>query len=302
MDFVKLSYFHSAATYSNFSMAAQECHIAQTAMSRHIADIEKEIGVELFKRFPKKVILTPAGELFFHETKEILRKYNEIVTATQDTASGSIDRLNIAFGFYERSLLFEYVLPFVEKYPRISVTIQQYPYDLLIQELKKGNCDVGFCPPNWAATLENTRSVALRTSTNHIALSKTHPLTKYSELSAEQLEGQVIILPKYNEPLDDFKRLCDHYGIKPKKTVHVNTLGAMISMIETNIGVSIVPSYIIEDYSYIEFRPFNYTLLRDKRHVALCLEPVVRSVTSLFLDEIAEKIESESRLHLNINE
>ena len=276
MDLIKLSYFHSAAAFSNFTKAAQSCHIAQTAMSRHIADIENEIGVELFKRLPKKVVLTPAGELFYSETKEILKKYNDVVSTVQDTAYGWDDRLNIAFGFFERSLLTEYIAPFVQKYPRISITIQQHPYDILMQELQKRNCDVVFCPPNWATIREKYTAVALRPSINHIVLSELHPLTVYSELDAEHIDGQVMIVPANDKPLEAFKRLSDHFNFKPKKLIAANTLEAMISMVETNIGIALVPSYIITNNPSIRFLPFKHTLLDDKRHVALSLKPTFK--------------------------
>ena len=278
MDFVKLSYFIKAATYSNFSMAAQECHIAQTAMSRHIADIEKELGVELFKRMPKKVVLTPAGELFFKEIKELMKKYNDIVIATRNAAAGHEGSLTIAFGFYERSLLVEYVTPFIEKYPKISISIQQHPYGKLMQELKRGNCDIAFAPPNWAATLENTRTVALRTNRNCIVMSKNNPLTKKEEVFPEDVDNCVFIQPGYESPLLEFERLCRGCGITPQKLVYVDTLDEMFSVVEMNVGIALAPSYIVGDYNNVEFRPFNYSELKDKRHVAMCLDPVLSYV------------------------
>ena len=287
MDLDKLSYFHYAATYSNFSMAAKECHIAQTAMSRHIADIEKEIGVELFKRMPKKVFLTPAGEFFFRETREIIKRYNEVLSSVKDIAVGCDDTLKIAFGFYERSLLPEYILPFVEKYPRISITTQQYTYDILIQELEKGNCDVAFCPPNWTLIHNNIRSVALHPSSNYFALSNLHPFAQCTELSTQQIDGQTVIVPASDRPLKAFELLCNHFKIKPNKVITANTFEAMISMIETNIGIALVPSYVIDNYKGITFLPFNYTLMDDKRHAAICLKPALKPAVTLFLDEVA---------------
>lgn len=295
MDLIKLSYFIKAAEYSNFSIAAQECRIAQTAMSRHIAGMEKELGVELFKRFPKKVVLSPAGEVFSCEAKEIVKKYNDAVSRLRDIASGCDDRLNIGFGFFERSLLSEYIRSFAKTNQGISISISQHPYDRLMQELKVGNCDVIFCPPNWAGKLENTRSIALRPNLNCIALSKTHPLAEFVSLSPQLISGETIIIPEYDAPFDGFRRMCESCGIKPKKVITVNTLEAMISTIETNVGVALVPSYIMEDYKNIEFRPFTSAILNDKRHVALCLKPPLKHATTLLMDEIAHIIETESR-------
>ena len=72
MNIEKLTYYIRAAEYSNFSVAATDCHIAQSAMSRTIAEIEKELDIKLFTRFPKKVVLTPAGESFLRDAKKII--------------------------------------------------------------------------------------------------------------------------------------------------------------------------------------------------------------------------------------
>lgn len=295
MNFLKLAYFVKAATYSNLSMAAQECHIAQTAMSRHIADIENEIGIKLFIRYPKKVVLTPAGEVFRQEIEKILKMYGEAVAKTREVDSGSEGRLNLAFGFFERTLMIEYVMHFLETHPRISVSIQQYPYDRLLHELMVGNVDVAFCPPNWAMKLENIRTVELRSNVNCLALGKNNPLAKCKEIGAAELDGQTFILPGYESPFSAFSNLCNLCGFTPKNVVTVNTLEAMISAVETNVGIAFVPSYIVDDYKNVEFRPFNYSMFANKNHVAVCLEPIEKPAAELLLMEIAEQVRKEKK-------
>ena len=293
MDLSKLSYFHSAALYSNFTKAAKACHIAQTAMSRHIADIEKELGVELFQRVQRKVTLTPAGELFFQETKDLMKKYNEIVHSVQNVASGYDENLIIAFGFYDRPLLLEYTSYFQEKHPNISITIQQYPHDVLIHELVSGKCDVIFCPPLWASALNNVRAVRLRPCTNHIAFNKAHPFAQCEKLTPEHIDGQTIITPASDKFVEALELLCAHLKIKPKKLVAANTLEAMISMVELNVGIALVPSFVSENYWNIRFLPFDYTLRSDKRHAAICLKPAPKHSATLFLAELALHTEME---------
>ncbi len=64
MEIRKLSYFISVVKHKNFTKAAQEHHMVQTAMSRQIASIEEELGVVLLKRNNRTVLLTSAGEVF----------------------------------------------------------------------------------------------------------------------------------------------------------------------------------------------------------------------------------------------
>lgn len=64
MDIRGLKYFISAAECLNFTRAAKECFITQTAMSQHIANMEKELGFQLFRRNNRNVELTTAGRDF----------------------------------------------------------------------------------------------------------------------------------------------------------------------------------------------------------------------------------------------
>ena len=63
MKIEKLYYFLSVARHLNFTRAAQECHIAQPAISEQISSLEKELGVQLFERGARSIRLTAAGRI-----------------------------------------------------------------------------------------------------------------------------------------------------------------------------------------------------------------------------------------------
>ncbi|HVI39848.1 MAG TPA: LysR family transcriptional regulator [Anaerovoracaceae bacterium] len=65
MDIRSLKYFISAAQNLNFTKAASECFITQTAMSLSIAKLEEELNFKLFYRCNHRVKLTDSGEVFF---------------------------------------------------------------------------------------------------------------------------------------------------------------------------------------------------------------------------------------------
>ena len=69
MDIRGIKYFISAAECLNFTRAARECFITQTAMSQHIANMEKELGFQLFRRNNRNVELTPAGRDFYEQKR-----------------------------------------------------------------------------------------------------------------------------------------------------------------------------------------------------------------------------------------
>ena len=65
MDIKLLKTFVTVANHSSFTDAAKELYIAQSAVSKHITQLEKELGVQLFLRDTRMVRLTAAGEAFY---------------------------------------------------------------------------------------------------------------------------------------------------------------------------------------------------------------------------------------------
>src|SRR5581483_929745 len=77
MEFHQLTYFLAAAQTQNFRKAAELCLVAQSALSRQIAALEAELGVELFRRNKKRVMLTPEGEEFASYVRSALEQLQQ---------------------------------------------------------------------------------------------------------------------------------------------------------------------------------------------------------------------------------
>ena len=89
MKIEKLYYFLSVAKHLNFTRAAQECHIAQPAISEQISSLERELGVQLFERGARSIRLTAAGEVFYQNISRFVQNYEqslrEVRTSLQET-------------------------------------------------------------------------------------------------------------------------------------------------------------------------------------------------------------------------
>ena len=76
----QLKYFVAAAEHRSFTKAAEQMYISQPTLSRHIADLENTLNVELFERTTRKVSLTAAGVLFLNEAKQIIKRYDALMS------------------------------------------------------------------------------------------------------------------------------------------------------------------------------------------------------------------------------
>ena len=74
----QIKYFHSVVKNDNFSLAAEECNISQSAISQQIKSLEEKLGFLLFERRNRKCILTPAGEQFYKKSLILIADYERI--------------------------------------------------------------------------------------------------------------------------------------------------------------------------------------------------------------------------------
>lgn len=79
MQMNKLIYFISVADNLNFTKAAKECYLAQSAISQQINSLEQELGFQLFTRTSKNVELTEAGKVFYDGVKNVVKEYKNTV-------------------------------------------------------------------------------------------------------------------------------------------------------------------------------------------------------------------------------
>jgi len=291
MTFRKLMYFHSVAKYLNFSKAAEECHIAQTAISRAIADLEADLGFQLFYRNHHMVELTPAGKYFLEQTKEVVRIYGSAQQVSSEIAAGWEDSLTIGFGGYEAGFLKEYVPPFLKDHPTCSVVFLEFPYQVIVQNLLEKTCDVIFTPSIRLKHTSNIRKVDISNARYTITVSKDNPLSKLKKVTPEMLCGKSFICPsdrnQNRKTIDAFHRLCEELGIIPGRLIYSNTTLAIMQMVELDMGITLLSEAFSSSQS---FNVRNILIDTDhpsrKQHCVASMDPASRPIVKAFMDHV----------------
>ena len=102
MELLQLEYFEKVARFNSVSKAASELCISQSSLSGCILRLEKELGMPLFERKHRKMILTSYGEYFLSVTREILR----LLSASRLSFEAQLPaRISVAFLNYSEELL-----------------------------------------------------------------------------------------------------------------------------------------------------------------------------------------------------
>ncbi|HIR43890.1 MAG TPA: LysR family transcriptional regulator [Candidatus Ventrisoma faecale] len=142
MNIENLQYFICLVETLNFTKAAQRCHIAQTAMSRYISGLEKNLGVRLFERDKRNVRLTKAGRQFYEDAVRIQEQYRTMIYNVKHAEKNEKRTLSLGFGLYEFSRLSQALSEFFQFHPEIQLKIHQYNYGDLVEKFKKKELDM----------------------------------------------------------------------------------------------------------------------------------------------------------------
>ncbi len=189
MGIEKLDYFVCAAKYRNFTRAARECGVAQSAISQQISSLEADMDCKLFKRNGRSVELTPQGEELFESARRIQNLYEQAVHRAKSVAFAKEEQqLCIGIpGLESASLLRSYLNKWKQAFPQMEVKLLRYSPEYCRRELDQRLYDAILCC--WTVQDEG-KDYAYRelgSSPLHVLISQGSPLAKRPGLSFEQI-------------------------------------------------------------------------------------------------------------------
>ena len=244
-----LRYFIKVSEELNFTKAARSEHIAQTAMSKYIASLEKELGVRLFERNNRNVQLTGVGRQFYVDVQNVLKHYNKAVHNLQLMMDGTQGTLKIGVGIFEHVFVSQLLQEFHERYPQIKVLVFQYPYSILWEKALKGNFDIIFPYPFFKYIVKDSgfQLKPLFRFRYCVLLNEKNPLAEKTVITAQDFANQCVLTLSENSGPTDLKRFwlnSNNVGVKPKKLVQVNTLNSLFSMLKADYGIGFAPDFM----------------------------------------------------------
>lgn len=144
VDIRQLEYFVEIANHNGFNRAAAHLHIAQSALSRHIQQLEHELGVELFVRGRRGIQLTTAGTLLAQRAEFLLRSLRQ--TRAEIIAQSDLPHGELCIGLppsLEHSLAAPLIRRFNAEYPGVSLTTRVGTSIEIREWIVSGRIDVG---------------------------------------------------------------------------------------------------------------------------------------------------------------
>src|SRR5215471_3689860 len=242
MELRHLRYFVAIGEEENYRRAAQRLHVAQTALSTQIQDLEAELGFKLFDRLPRGVKLSAAGRLFLEEAWRILQQVSEAAARAARVARGQSGTLRV--GFTENAswhgVVPDAIGKFRERQP--DAELQLNPSTSLEQfnGIRSGRLDAGFVF-NMPTNGEELDQVAVAMQHVELAAPKGHPLSKAKKLRLRDLnDAPFVWFPRRESPAfyDRLIHECYRGGLKSPRIVQeaVNE-ATILSLVSHGMGV-----------------------------------------------------------------
>lgn len=240
MEIKQLKAFVAIAEEKTFTAGAKRVHLTQAAVSMQIRQLEEEVGLTLFTRTPRRVILTEAGEHLLERARKILREHNSALEEIAELAGAEHGRLRVgsASAMFATDQLPSILEKLIIKYPNAEISVTSGTSEKLVDKIMHGEIDISFV----SLPVENANiQTELLYSDEVVAIAHpSHPLAKEKYISAARLATENLILGEKGgntrRMIDDF---FDSHNLKPHISMELSRQEAINKMVENNMGVGI---------------------------------------------------------------
>ena len=240
MEIRQLKAFVAIAETKTFTAGAKCVNITQAAISMQIRQLEDEVGLQLFTRTPRRVILTQAGEHLLARARRILREHDAALAEIAEIAGAEHGRLRIgsASAMFSTKQLPNILGKLKEKFPNAEVTVSSGTSQVLVEKILHGAVDIAFISlPVEAVNIQTD----LLFSDEIVAIAHPkHALAKEKYISVATLAGERLIL---GEQGGNTRRMIDDFfasaNVRPNVVMELNRQEAINEMVENNMGVGI---------------------------------------------------------------
>lgn len=243
MELRHLRYFIAVAEEKNIGRAAIRLHISQPPLTRQIQQLEEDLGVSLFTRTPRGMELTPAGELFLEEARNIRSVVEQATERAQRAGQGKLGRLDIAiFGSGILDTIPKLMLIFRSKFPDVKLVLHNMSKEAQIEALRQRRIDAGF--NRFIAPLSDIANEIVTTEKLLLAVNEHHPLAHETTIPFRALaDHSLIVFPSGPRPsfVDKIISMCQQAGFTPHVVQEVGDTLTGVALVASNFGVCLVP-------------------------------------------------------------
>ena len=270
INMLQIHYFLEVAEKGSFTSAAKQLYTTQSTLSKTIISIEQTLGLTLFIRSHKRLILTDAGKHLYKKWKQVLEDFDHSVEECRILQSGYQSMLSI--GMLDSHDPEKFALPqirnFMRHKPDVYLSIHSNPVEVIRSEVLTGHLDLGYTVLYDVEQLqtEELDYCVINICPHNVGMLSKNPLAKEELIEIKDLAKYKFVsisplyTPSYNGMIDD---LCHQAGFEPDYVRYTNNATSLPFNLMSEQDIFLCDrnfrGYANPSFGEIQFRPVANT-------------------------------------------
>lgn len=291
MEVDQLRYFLRVAERQNFTRAAEELGISQSALSRSIQKLEDELGQPVFERKTRSVALTEAGILLQSRAQQVLTLIDDTKAEISDDGESGQIRLG-AIPTIAPYFLPDLLRQFATEFPKAMLVVQEDTTDNLLKRCSQGEIDLAILAlPVPARYLEVEE---LFTEELLLVLPPEHPLVDKPQVRLADIKPfPFVLLDEAHCLSDNIVSFCRQRSFHPVAVEHTSQLAMIQELVSLSHGISMIPK-MARDLDHSDRRVYrSLSGIKPTRKIAVVWNPY--RFQSRLLEAFKDRLRSYSR-------
>jgi LysR family hydrogen peroxide-inducible transcriptional activator len=254
----QLQYVVAVADTLGFRKAAERCHVSQPTLSAQVKQLEDVLGVDLFERDRRRVLVTAAGEALVSHARRVLLEMDDLLaTSAQLVAPGSA-----TFRIGVIPTIAPYLLPDImpdarSRFPALQLVFREEKTASIVAGLREGRLDAGLVALE--ADIGTWASCRVAKDKFVVALPKGHALARKKRVRLEDLEGERVLLLEDGHCFrSQALAVCARTGAAESE-LRATSLATLAQMVAAGTGITLLPEVAVRVENrggQLEIRPF----------------------------------------------
>ncbi|RJQ84929.1 MAG: LysR family transcriptional regulator [Desulfobacteraceae bacterium] len=247
MEIQQLRTFCTVARLLSFKQAAERLNYAQSSISAQIHALEEDLGVRLFDRLGRHILLTEAGDRLLQYAERILDLTEETraeVASTSEPQGTLTIRVPETFCAHR---LPPVILKFQTIFPKVRLRFITCAVEGLQKDLRKGITDLAFLITE-SIQASDLGVEALGFESVVIVSHPDHPLASKSIVQTKDLEAETVLHSNVDcSYRKSFQQLLDHENVRLARSIEFSSVAALKQCAIRGVGIAILPEVTVEE-------------------------------------------------------
>lgn len=247
MDIKQMQYLIEVARHRSFTRAAEALYITQPTISKTVKGLEDELGVVLFERIGKKIVLTDAGQLIVSKAQQIVAEYQNMAAELDDLRNMKRGHLRIGLPPMVGASFFPSVIgKFHERYPMITIQLFEDGAKKVESNVVEGMLDAGVAV--LPTTQEGLASFPFVEERLHLVVPPEHHLSGRDQVHLQELAEDDFVLFRKDFTLHDrIIATCAQLGFQPRIVYESSQWDLISEMVAVGLGITLLPETICRE-------------------------------------------------------